>query len=162
MAARRGTTVLGAAALVAGAAVTRSLRRYEIAEGSMAPALRSGDYVLAVRQRRPQRGHVVIFEHPARPEFELVKRIVGIPRDRIAVAAGQVHVGDRPLAEPWADGPTLPDGSWNLGSDEVFVLGDQRAISRDDSRGLGPLSVRRVRWRVLLRYWPLSRVGRVA
>ncbi len=158
---RRGTTLLGVAALVGGAAFTRSLRRYAIAEGSMEPTLRAGDFVLAVRSRRPRRGHVVIFPHPTRDGFELVKRVVGLPGDHLVITGGQVHVDERALPEPWADGPTHPDGAWRLGDDEYFVLGDRRPLSSDDSRRLGPLSAERVRWRVPFRYWPPLRMGRV-
>ncbi len=60
------------------------LRRYEIAEESMAPALLPGDYVIAVRRpRRIRPGDVVIFEHPDREGFTLVKRVVSVTGGKV-------------------------------------------------------------------------------
>ena len=127
----------------------------------MAPALLPGDYLIARRLRTtPQRGDVVVFEHPSRPGFFLVKRVVGLPGETVDIAGGQVNVEARPLAEPWADGPTTHDGHWDMGERELFVLGDARAASIDDSRSLGP--VPGVKWRAILRYWPIHRWGRPA
>lgn len=110
---------------------------FRIAEQSMVPALLPGDYVLTLPVRnRLQRGDVVVFEHPQRPRFYLVKRVTGLPGDTVEGRASR------------------------LGHDQVFVLGDQRAWSADDGRTLGPLPIRAVRWRVVLRVWPLHRVGR--
>lgn len=111
---------------------------FRIAEQSMAPALLPGDYVLTLPVRhRLQRGDVVVFEHPQRPGFYLVKRVTGLPGDTVK---GQ--------------------DSRRLGPDQVFVLGDQRAWSADDGRTLGPLPSRALRRRVVLRVWPPHRVGR--
>ncbi len=138
------------------------LRRFEIAERSMEPALRPGDYVVAVRRSaHPRRGEIVVFEAPGRPGFDTVKRIVGLPGESIDIGGGQVHTDDAVLAEPWADGPTYPDGRWEIGPDEVFVLGDKRAISSGDGRSIGPISNRDTPWRVVWRYWPAARAGRL-
>lgn len=152
-----------ALALLAGAAAAGAMRakmrRYEIAERSMTPALEPGDCVIAVSAvQELMRGDVVIFSHPGRSGFELVKRVVGLPAETITIANGQVHVDGAVLPEPWADGPTRSDGSWRLGA-EVFVLGDQRAASAGDSREIGPVARSDVRWRVAARYWPPARIG---
>ncbi len=153
-----------AAAALAAVAVSQTrarLRRYAIAEHSMQPTLAAGDWVLARRVTGPlRRGDVVVFEHPGRPRFELVKRVVGLPGEQVAVAAGDVMVDGRAV-DTWAAGPTLPDGSWQLGSNEVFVLGDNRALSSGDSRALGPVPVAVIGWVIWCRYrpFPLRRVG---
>ncbi len=88
-------------AALAGLAAWR-LRRYEIAEESMAPKLLPGDYVVAVRRpRRVRPGAVVVFEHPGRPGFTLVKRVVAID-DGLATTRGDnraasADVGPVPL-----------------------------------------------------------------
>ncbi len=102
---------------------------YEIAERSMEPALRPGDWVLGWRRpRRLRRGEIVVIEHPMRPGFEMVKRI--------AAVAGE-EVGDR-----------------TLDSGEIWVLGDNPEAGSVDSRSLGILRTRWVRARLLLRYQP--------
>ncbi|MFQ5948229.1 MAG: signal peptidase I [Acidimicrobiia bacterium] len=158
----------GAAALggllvgLIGGVMRRRLTRFEIAEDSMAPVLRAGDFVLTARSRAiPGRGDLVVFPHPHRSDFDLVKRVVGLPGERVDIANAQVHIDGSVLAEPWADGPTLPDGSWELGDEELFLLGDNRAASIDDSRHLGPFPLEGIPWRVVFRYWPLYRVGRL-
>lgn len=127
----------------------------------MAPTLEHGDWIVARRLTSlPRRGAIVVFPHPHRP-MELVKRVVGLPGERITVTNGQVHVGESVLAEPWADGPTLPDGEWTLGPNEVFVLGDARASTSVDSRAFGPVDAGTVTWQVGARYWPPRSIGRI-
>lgn len=161
MPSRRGAlaaTVLGAvAATVAG----RSFRRLAIAERSMLPALESGDYVLGRAVRRARRGDIVTFLHPQRDDLLLVKRIIGLPGERVVVRGGQAHIGDAILAEPWANGPTHPELTIELGVDEVFVLSDNRAVTMADSRAFGSIPVAALEHRVVARYWPLSAIGRV-
>lgn len=118
-----------ATALVAGAAVAR-LVRYEIAEHSMEPTLSPGDWVVGIRSpRRVRVGDVVVAEHPHRPGFDVVKRV-------IAVGGGQ---------DP-DDGPAL-----NLG--EVWLEGD--AGIGVDSREFGPVLMTSIRARLGLRYRPV-------
>lgn len=159
---RRRLALVGTAAVLVYARLRGRLRRYEIAEQSMSPTLHPGDYIIAQPLRRlPQRGDIVILEHPHRTAFEVVKRVVGLPGERIDIARGQVHANDAVLAEPWADGPTLPDGTWVLDDDEVFVLGDNRSQSAGDSRRIGPVNLQDAGWRVVARYWPLGSIGRI-
>jgi len=127
----------------------------------MQPALDPGDYVIAVRLQKLARGTVVVYPHPDSPGFDMVKRVVGLPNETVVIGNGQVHVDGRVLAEPWADGPTHPDGRWELGTADLFVLGDARSVSAGDSRSIGPVPRSDARWRVAWRYWPPGRAGRI-
>jgi signal peptidase I len=121
----------------------------------MSPTLHPGDYVLTWRSDRPpRRGDIVVFEDPQRADYWLVKRVVGLPGELLEIRAGKVFVDGEELHEPWTVDETGPDGSWKLGDDEVFVLGDARWLSSGDSRRLGPLPVSAVEHRVVARYWP--------
>jgi signal peptidase I len=154
-----GAALLGA---VAAAMVRKRLTRFEIVDRSMSPALEPGDFVVALRRRTdPARGDVVVFPHPTRPGFDLVKRVIGLPGEHVEIAAGAVAIGSRILAEPWADGPTYPEGSWDLGPDEAFLLGDRRPDSSADSRTIGPVPIAALGWVVVLRYHPVRSAGRV-
>lgn len=125
----------------------------------MEPTLLPGDYVVAThRGDPPARGDIVIFPHPDQADFELVKRVVGLPGETVTIADGRLLVDGAVVPEPWAHGVTTPDGSWSL-RNEVFVLGDQRTRSDADSRSIGPLPTTRAVWRVALRYWPPRRTG---
>lgn len=101
---------------------------------SMRPTLEKNDWVLvdpgAYGKSSPERGDIVIFRKPEVTEEILVKRIIGIPGDTVAVREGRVYVGGALLAETLAAAPedfeeiTVPPGSY-------FVLGDNRADSKD-------------------------------
>jgi nickel-type superoxide dismutase maturation protease len=128
---------LGAATTVAaiGVALLRwRPSRIEIEGASMVPTLMPGDWALVVEGRRPRRGSVVVVEHPGRPGYEIVKRIVGVPGDRI---------GDRSLAP-----------------DEFWVEGD-RPDASTDSRQFGAVRREHLKARVLLIYWPKERRRRI-
>jgi len=160
---RKGTlaALFGAVVLLA-AAMRGRLRRYAIVEQSMEPTLSEGDWTVARHlSALPRRGAIVVFPDPRRSETELVKRVVGLPGERVTIANGQVHIAEAVLAEPWADGPTRPDGEWILGPDELFVLGDARSTSAADSRTLGPIAASTAQWQITARYWPPGSIGRI-
>jgi signal peptidase I len=100
----------------------------------MVPTLLPGDWALAVADRRPRKGHVVVVEHPGRPGYEMVKRVIAVPGE---------SVGDR----------TLDD-------DEFWVEGD-RVDASTDSRQFGPARRVHLKARVLLVYWPRERRRRI-
>ena len=100
----------------------------------MAPTLAPGDWALVAAPSRYERDDVVVVEHPGRPGYELVKRIVGVPGDQ---------VGDR-----------------MLGDDEYWVVGDY-VLASTDSRQFGPVCVDELKAKVLLVYWPPQRRRRV-
>jgi nickel-type superoxide dismutase maturation protease len=123
-----------AAAGVAWACLRWRPSRVIVEGGSMAPALAPGDWALAIPVRRPRVGDVVVVEHPGRPGYEMVKRLIAGPAGR---------VGDR-----------------ILGSDEWWIEGDF-AHASTDSRQFGPVTRDRLKAKVVLIYWPKERRGRV-
>jgi signal peptidase I len=134
---RRGRrTIPGTlAALSAAAAAGWGFLRYRpsrvaIEGPSMAPTLLPGDWALIVTPRRYRRNDVVVVEHPGRPGYEMVKRVMGTPGDRI--------------------------GERILGVDEYWVEGDFAQASTD-SRQFGPVTREELKAKVLLIYWPLDR-----
>lgn len=100
----------------------------------MAPTLIPGDWCLVVSPRGFRRGDVVVVEHPGRPGYEMVKRLVALAGDT---------VGER-----------------RLGPDEYWVEGDHPASSTD-SRHFGPVTREELKAKVVLVYWPASRRRRV-
>ena len=161
----RRSWTLGAAlgaGVVAGAALWRGrLRRFEVTEASMAPALRDGDYVIATRLvSSPLRGDIVVFAHPSVPGFLMIKRVVGLPGETVHISQGRVAANGHVLAEPWADGTLAGAHEWQLDGRHLIVLSDNRTVSTQDSRELGPLPMGNL-WRVGFRYWPPRRLGRV-
>ncbi len=137
------------------------LRRFEVTEHSMSPALQDGDYVLATRLvSAPLRGDVVVFPHPRSPGFLMIKRVIGLPGETVELEHGQIVANGHRLAEPWAKEAMAGSHKWKLDGRHLVVLSDNRTVSTEDSRQLGPLPIQDL-WRVSLRYWPIDRVGRV-
>ena len=114
----------------------------------MLPTLAPGDRLLAVRVARVRRGNVWVVRLRERL---LVKRVVGLPGDRLSVSEGRARIAGSALG---ADRPgPQPDGSWVLGSDEYLVQGDNREESTD-VRAFGPVGPEDLVGRVAFRYWP--------
>lgn len=161
----RKSRALGAAAvggILVGFGLWRGrLRRFEVTEDSMSPALDSGDYLLATRlDSAPLRGDVVIFPHPGTPDFLMVKRVIAVPGESVSIDRGQIAVNGHVLAEPWANGAVAGSYEWQLGPNEVVVMSDNRLEPTVDSRQIGPVPLIAF-WRVEFRYWPAGRVGKI-
>jgi signal peptidase I len=128
--------------VLGGVIATYYLERFSIASGSMEPALEVGEVVWAVRRFQPiERGQVVAFE-PSAGDI-LVKRVIGMPGERIEAVDGQLLVDRGTLNEAvWIDQPqpTETFGPVELGPDQYFVMGDNRAQSID-SRHFGPVAL---------------------
>lgn len=124
-----------------------------VAGRSMLPALSPGDRLLAVRTGQVRRGDVWVVRFGG--QF-LVKRVVGLPTDRVFVKDGRARVAES-LAPGAGAGPQR-DGSWVLGPGDFLVQGDNREESTD-LRAFGPVEAEDLLGRVMLRYWP--RPGRL-
>ncbi len=161
----RRSVIAGAAAVaVATGAVLRGLtRRFEIKEASMGPTLEPGDWVIARRLSGvPGRGDVIVFSDPTGTGMNLVKRVIGLPGESVAITNGRVGIDGAILADRWADGVTMPDGTWDIPQGHVWVLGDNRGASRSDGRTIGTTPVESIGWQVVARYWPTTRIGTVS
>jgi signal peptidase I len=152
-----GTVAVG---IAAAAALRGVARRFEIKEASMSPVLEPGDWVLARRHSgTPERGDIVVFTDPTGSGMNLVKRVIGLPGEGVAVVDGHVSIDGAVLADRWANGITRPDGEWLIPEGNVWVLGDNRGQSRSDGRMLGPTPVDTIGWHVIARYWPRNRIA---
>lgn len=148
---------------------------YQIFQESMERTLLPGQFVvvdkLSPRWDPYRRGDIVVFLAPSEPgggeDAPFIKRVIGLPGDTVELDDGTVYVNGRALVEPYVyrdeNGaqPTLITGvesAWDLGDDEVFVLGDHRGAS-EDSRVFGPVPLESVLGRAVFRYWPPTAVG---
>ncbi len=101
--------------------ITFTVQPFRIPSASMVPTLLVGDFLLvdkqtADRDRLPlapgkiHRGDVVVFHFPSSPSVHLVKRIVGLPGERLHMHDDQVFINGKPLLEPYAVyRPSEPD-----------------------------------------------------
>ncbi len=141
---------------------------------SMYPTFNNGDYVLtdkvSYRTRTPKRGEVVVFAAPPAAQCpegtgcDFIKRILGLPGDRVEVHDNGIWINGIKLEEPYipAENYTLPGAftqnrAITLNNDEYFVSGDNRPHS-SDSRAWGPITSDEIVGRVIMRYWPINKL----
>ena len=137
---------------------------YQVMQESMQHTLEQGQYVL-VDKLTPrfgsyERGDIVVFNAPEGGPVPFIKRVIGIPGDRVEIRDGHVFVNDVELTEPYIfDGddtqPTGDQTSYTVPADALFVMGDHRGNSTD-SRVFGPVEREKVIGRAVLRYWPID------
>lgn len=148
---------------------------FTIPSGSMLPTLQIGDYILVnkfsyglrlpvvgteiVPVAKPQRGDIMVFKYPEQPRINFIKRVVGVPGDRVRVREGRVWVNGKelpreefrfPEGEPWelyyretsgvvshlirheAGRESMsPEQEWEVPEGGYFMMGDNRDNSRD-------------------------------
>lgn len=130
---------------------------------SMEPNLHSDERLvvekLSYRFHGPRRGDIVVLHDPAGGPELLIKRVIGLPGERVTIADGRVYIDGRALDEPYVTQPTQGGGrTWVVPPLTVFVMGDNRSASRD-SRVFGPVSLDQIVGRAVFRYWPLAEIG---
>ena len=162
----RRTTALAVGALALGAVMAAALaaRRARLEPmlvkgGSMRPTLEPGHRIaVAPLVRPPQRGDLVVVSRSH--DLEVVKRVVGLPGERVRLSTGRMEVDGEELAEPYLAGhPTVGELDLRLGPAEYLVLGDHRAASTD-GRDFGPVGADALLGRVRFAYWPPRRLPR--
>ena len=157
--------VLAALILVAGfAMLLLAAKPYRVATDSMRPTLLAGDYAFLTRTSGTlRRGDIVSFRPPAGPNTRgvFVKRIVGIPGDRIRIAAGAVYRNGQRIEEPYAvynlshHNPSAENTETVVPPNAYYVLGDNRDDSVD-SRNFGCVPAENFDGKPLFLYWSVD------
>ncbi len=142
----------------------------QVQGASMEPTFHNGNYIftskVTYRFRSPQRGDVIVFRSPRNPDIEYIKRIIGLPGDRIMISDREVYVNGIKLNEGYISDAThvMPEGfvkenqPVEVPNDYLFVMGDNRPRS-SDSREFGPIKFTSVIGQVFFRYFPADEVG---
>lgn len=113
-----------------------------------------------------RRGDTVVFWYPADTTKSYIKRVIGLPGDRIRIVHGQVYVNGSPLAEDYVALTSRDPSTWADGHEvlvphgDYFVLGDHRNSS-SDSRAWGWVPRENIYGKAVFVYWPLDKMGRV-
>lgn len=116
-----------------------------------------------------ERGDTVVFWYPGDTSKSYIKRVIGLPGDKVRIQAGQVFVNDHPLVEDYVP-KEFRDASWwpadtrgqnrTVPSGDYFVLGDNRSQS-SDSRAWGYVPRSDIYGKAVFIYWPLDKMGRL-
>lgn len=130
---------------------------------SMDPTFHTGQYLivdeLSYHFNSPARGSVLIFKYPKDPSKYFIKRIIGLPNETVLLNGGvvtiknQAHPGGFKLVEPYVTLTKTDSGTFTLGANEYFVMGDNRAGSAD-SRLWGPVPKANIIGRPIIRFLP--------
>ncbi len=138
--------------------------RYQVQGSSMEPSLHSGQYLIVSKihylLREPQRGDIVVFEPPNGAVEDYIKRIVGLPGERVEARDGAIWINGYRLDEPYLAAQVPYSGSWELGADEYLVMGDNRPNS-SDSHTWGSLPRENIVGKAWICYWPPQSWGSV-
>ncbi len=146
----------------------------EVKGNSMLPNFENGEYLLTDKLSyqfgQPQRGDVVVFKAPpsepcSESECEYIKRVIGVPGDRVMVKEGKVYLNGNLLDQRFlpADFVTDPGAFMQEGVErlipqgEYLCLGDNRSHSRD-GREFGPIRKESIVGKAFFVYYPFNRV----
>lgn len=174
--------ILAAALLVALFIIFFVFRSYQVEGPSMESTLQNDDKLIIWKVQRtwsgitrhdyiPARGDIVVFNQTGLSEFgqknskQLIKRVVGLPGDRVVVKDGAITVYDRQHPGGFNPDKTLPYGKAissttgnvdvTLGQHQLFVCGDNRSDSLD-SRIFGPINANQLVGKLVLRVFPIG------
>ncbi len=145
---------------------------HQVKGNSMYPTYKDKEYILtdkiSYKFRSPERGEIIILKSPKNPDIDFIKRIIGLPGDKIKIADGHVYVNDGELSETYVgagiDTPVFPGGFIQenveviIPPEHFFVMGDNRPGS-SDSREFGFVPFANIIGRVVFRYYPFSEAG---
>ncbi|MFQ5738496.1 MAG: signal peptidase I [Acidobacteriota bacterium] len=108
-----------------------------------------------------ERGDVVVFWFPKDPTKSFIKRVIGLPGERIEIRSGAVFIDDHRLRETYVRPEYFDYHSWGpvaVPAAHYFVMGDHRNSS-NDSRHWGFVPSANIFGKAIFRYWPVSKLG---
>ena len=147
------------------------VQRNTISGPSMEPTLHDKDQIIVEKISKHfsiNRGDIVTIDEKdvGYPDNLLIKRIIGLPGEKIELKDGKVFINDQVLQEDYLaqDVKTQPDPVRNekvvtLGENEYYVLGDNRLVSKD-SRRIGPIHKNQIIGKLLIRFYPFDSIGK--
>ena len=174
---RRAVRVLGEWVLIVSLAMfaafvirTYVFQTFYIPSVSMVPTLEVGDRIIVSKISTSigtiHRGDIIVFARPPAESCgggdvtDLVKRVIGLPGETISSQGNKILINGKVIDQHWKTTRPLGReiGTVKIPKGQYFMMGDNRSASCD-SRYWGTLPKRYVVGKVILRIWPLSRIG---
>ena len=148
------------------------IQPFYVKGASMEPNFYDKEYLIvneiSYRFYNPERGDIVVFRYPRNPQEYFIKRIIGLPGERVQIKDRGVYIYNQDnsdgvkLEELYLTADIKTDSMneeiISIGQNEYYVLGDNRSFSKD-SRSFGAVDKSFVIGKVLLRGWPFDRVN---
>ncbi|NLP30246.1 MAG: signal peptidase I [Clostridiales bacterium] len=159
-----------AIALIIGILILQFVKPTIVKEHSMKPTLNENDYIFlnkqAYRFGEPEIGDIIVFHtdfrQPNGKEKLLIKRIIGLPGDKISIADGILYRNGEAIKEPYIlrEGSTSDMEEFEVPEDSLFVLGDNRENSIDSrDSSLGFIEYDSIVGKAFFRLYPFDKIG---
>ena len=160
-------------AAILAAVVISFVRPTIVKQTSMQDTLNPNDYIIMYRRaysgdKEPKRGDIVIFKSELQDENGknklLIKRVIGLPGDKITINDGKVYINDKEYDESYLkDGYTTGSvNNFKVPKGEYFVMGDNRVVSIDSRYSeVGCVKKDAIRGRAVLRLFPFTKIKKL-
>jgi len=156
------------AVILAGVIILFVYRPVKVEGTSMMPALVDQERIFINQfvyrfTGNVERGDMVVFWYPNDPTKSYIKRVIGLPGDRVRIDEGDVIVNGRKLSENYVPEEFKDRGSYSetrVPDGHYYVMGDHRSSS-NDSRAWGTVARRFIYGKAVFVYWPLDKIGTV-
>ena len=126
---------------------------------SMKQTLKNGDILLLYKLGKVKRNDIIVL-HEEKDNEKIIKRVIGMPGDTVVIKNGEIYINDKVIEDSYAYGKTSDYNKITLESDEYFILGDNRLISKD-SRYFGPIKESEIKGKIIFRLFPFTKIGTV-
>ena len=155
------------------AVVISFVRPTIVKQTSMQDTLNPNDYIIMYRRaysgdKEPKRGDIVIFKSELQDENGkdklLIKRVIGLPGDKITINDGKVYINDKEYDESYLkDGYTTGSvNNFKVPKGEYFVMGDNRVVSIDSRYSeVGCIKKDAIKGRAVLRLFPFTKIKKL-
>ncbi len=122
---------------------------------SMYKTLDGSEFMILNKLAKIERFDIIVLDTN---DDELIKRVYGLPGEKIAIENNNIYVNDKKIEDIYATGETSDYECITLKDDEYFVLGDNRKISLD-SRTIGPIKKNQIKGTTNFIIYPFNRFG---
>ncbi|MFN4226973.1 MAG: signal peptidase I [Candidatus Ratteibacteria bacterium] len=134
----------------------KHIKFFKIVSSSMEPTLNIGDKIISIKPDRIERKDIVVLISPAGKREILIKRVIGLPNEKIKIENGYVYINGERIEENYIkEKPTYLVEETLIPSDCYFLLGDNRNQS-EDSKDWGPINKNLINGKVIIKYSPFK------